>query len=455
VRIRHDGPVWSVDAVEAGDDLWLALGGVEDHPLDRRQGSFGYIDSFAWIYRVTGGEPSATRLTSVDVGALGVVTPKLVRLVVEPRAVDLEVMGYATPLVARLRWADPRPNRKGVWPRPEVHTRDLVPGIVASADLDDGRRLLANPLLDAWVIDDGRNARIMSAAAATAPQSRDAEARLGEALFFTTLMAPWNRTKGSLSRFTCETCHFEGYVDGRIHDTGREGDVHVTTRPLRGLFNDAPYFSRALDPDLTTMVHNEFRVAGRRSRHDPWFALEPASVPWLVSLGVGPSALGPEDLRRALMAFFMTFAHRPNPSVIGRAHWSAVEREGAVLFRDHCETCHEARLVAERADTRLPFDHWEALVMSPAGPILWARASYEQTGVVPYVHPSGARVPSLRRLYKKHPYFTNGSAADLDDVLRRARTVDGVFRHAGADGVAPAPFDAPSRAALEAFLDLL
>ena len=39
VRITHDGPIWSVDAHETADGLMLGLGGVEDHPLDRRDGS--------------------------------------------------------------------------------------------------------------------------------------------------------------------------------------------------------------------------------------------------------------------------------------------------------------------------------------------------------------------------------------------------------------------------------
>jgi hypothetical protein len=37
--------------------------------------------------------------------------------------------------------------------------------------------------------------------------------------------------------------------------------------------------------------------------------------------------------------------------------------------------------------------------------------------VMPYLHASGTRVPALRRLYKKWPYFTNGSAKSLADVL--------------------------------------
>ncbi len=93
---------------------------------------------------------------------------------------------------------------------------------------------------------------------------------LGEALFFTTLMGPWNKSDGPLSRFTCETCHFEGYVDGRTHHTGR-GDVHAVTKPLLGLFNNRPHFSRALDPDLVSVAFNEFRVAGAKSGRDPWY----------------------------------------------------------------------------------------------------------------------------------------------------------------------------------------
>ena len=110
------------------------------------------------------------------------------------------------------------------------------------------------------------------------------EERLGEALFFTTLMAPGNSSEGSHSRFSCETCHFEGYVDGRVHYTGRD-DVRVATKPLRGLFNNRPHFSRALDADLATVSHHEFRVAGKGSGSDPWFVLRNEDYPWLAAAG--------------------------------------------------------------------------------------------------------------------------------------------------------------------------
>jgi hypothetical protein len=84
---------------------------------------------------------------------------------------------------------------------------------------------------------------------------------------------------------------------------------------------------------------------------------------------------------------------------------------------------------------------------------VWSNATREQTGVVPYVHADGARVPSLRRLYRKRPYFTNGSAPDLDTVLRRARFTRDGFVHDGSSG--GEPLDADARTALLAFLDLL
>ena len=48
-RITHDGPMWGMDAVEDGGSLLVAVGGVEDHPLDRTEGSFGFIDSFVFL----------------------------------------------------------------------------------------------------------------------------------------------------------------------------------------------------------------------------------------------------------------------------------------------------------------------------------------------------------------------------------------------------------------------
>lgn len=446
VKIRHDGPIWSFDARESTDGLYVAAGGAEDHVLDRTGGFFGWIDSFVFLYRVTG---EATRLASVNVSRAGVITPKAISLdAVDGKSAVVTVTGYGGDHLARLSWRD-----EGAFgDAPAIETFLLPPGTGAMTILAGGARAMANPLLDAWVLADHELATtIVPVEMKPWEPSRAVNTRVGEALFFTSLMAPKNRSEGSLSRFTCETCHFEGYVDGRTHHTGR-GDVHATTKPLLGLFNNRPHFSRALDPDLASVSQNEFRVAGAGTESDPAFTVATREFPWLRALGVDAQTLSPEELRTSLMAFFMVFSHRPNPAVIGRTHFSDDERAGAEVFRDRCESCHAARLASDDAASKIPFASWEHLVFAPEGAIVWGRAGYEKTGVVPYVHEDGARVPSLRRLYKKHPYFTNGSAPELAAVLEQARVVGGAFFHVAKEG---APLSARDRTALLAFLDLL
>jgi hypothetical protein len=340
-----------------------------------------------------------------------------------------------------------------VWPAnagaPRVTTSAAPPGIAFVATGSE-RRLGASPLFDAWVVSDARGVRLVPVP--NQPERHELS-RVGEALFFTRLMAPANRADGALSRFTCETCHFEGTVDGRVHHTGR-GNVRVATRSLAGLFANRPYFSRALDRTAAKMVDNEFRVAGAGSGTDPWFSASTADFPWLAELGVREPELGPETLRAALLRFFVDFRHGPNPHAFGRSSYSPLERRGAELFRDRCERCHAARVLTDDAASRVPFEAWEAAIFARGGPIVWAQDRYERTGIEPYVHELGARVPSLRRLELEGRYFTDGSARSLDDVLSRARFGGERFLHAGGSRDLER-FDAGERAALGAFLELL
>jgi hypothetical protein len=433
-RITHDGPLWSVALFERDGELFIGAGGVEDQPLERKDRVFGYIDSFAYLYVL---EPDGTlvRRLAENTSELGVVVPKAISLREHGGTVELSLLGYATaPLLALA------PNGTHV-------TREALPG--CSDLVRSGERLLcANPLFDAWVELDAKGP-VLHAARPPAPSDPSASARLGEALFFTTLMAPDARSDGRLSRFTCETCHFEGATDGRVHNSGRHAFdtpdfVRVSTRPLFGLFNDAPHFSRAHDPDLTSVCHNEFAVVNRGNPVDPWFSLETARFAWLGALGEERARLAPVELRRALFDFLARFSHEENPFVLTHEpprRFTARERSGAERFRELCADCHAARLVASDPATLVPFERWEELVFSPATPIVWARGDYAKTQVLPYVDAEGTRIPSLRRLYLKRPYFTNGSARSLADVLERARFARGVFFHAE-----PSPPDAKLRA---------
>ena len=449
-RIHHDGPMWSFALHhEADGGVLVAVGGVEDHPLEREDGGFGYIDSFVYLYRLAPGAAQPSRLVAINTSALGVVTPKWVAVRAgEAGAISVMAAGYAGASLATMTW----PGGDFTAP-PRIEQTAIPPGTAAAQLADDGALVAANPLLDAWVVKRDGAPRIVPIASAR--PARSVTSRIGELLFFTTMMAPWNSSEGKLSRFTCETCHYEGYVDGRTHYTGR-GDVHATTRPLYGLFNNRPYFSRALDKTMTRMVHAEFRVANRHNGRDPWFALTRADLPWLAYVDGAPAQLTPELLREAFMTFLMDFTHRSNPAAIDHPHFTDLERAGARTFRDRCAACHAARLVADDAGSTVPFERWESLVLSAAGPIVWGRDGYEKTGVTPYVHDSGARVPTLRRLYKKWPYFTNGSARSLAEVLDRFAWAPQRTYHDGApaDG-ALARLTVDDKAALLAFLQLL
>lgn len=409
-----DGPYWSI----AADGDLVVAGGVEDHPLDRRQGFFGYVDSFVYGYRYANG--ALRPRFALNVSEHGLIVPKAVAISKD----EVLVTSYGGTKALRV-------SREGR----VLAQFDYPPGATALAD-----GVAANPLLDAWVTRD----RIVPVPDDAARPRSDRD-RLGEALFFTGLMAPASKSEGALSRFSCETCHFEGYADGRTHHTGR-GDVRATTKPLVGLFNNRPHFTRALDPDLSSVAENEFRVAGAETGVDPHFSLESQTVPWL---GLSAPVADQAELRRALMSFLMSWTHRTNPSTAGRTSFTDLERAGASVFRERCESCHQARLSTDDPASRVGFERWESLTFA-GGPIVWASETYEKTGVLPYVHAEGARTTSLRRLYKKRPYFTNGAALDLDGALRAVRLRP--FSHAGGEGERLSDADV---AALRAFLDVL
>lgn len=445
-RIHHDGPIWGFDALARDSELLIAVSGVEDAKLVRVHGEFENIDSFVWLYRYPGRGP-VEQLAALNVSDHGLVLPKAIALRESHGELTLSALASGSGALLRARFAG------SLRSAPELTVEPALPGASDAVFAERaGRPVIsyASPLLDAWLQLEPSGVRVARVDPQTRPEPR---LRLGEALFFSELMAPDNLSAGQHSRFSCETCHFEGGLDGRVHYTGR-ADVSVVTKPLFGLANNRPHFSRALDPDLSAVSHNEFRVAGAGSGTDPWFSLRTARFPWLQELGIARAELSPLELREALLAFLYTFSHAPNPRAQGRSSFSALEASGAASFLEHCAGCHAARLSSDEPASELPLAAWEGRVLSRNSPIVWARGEYAKTGVVPYVEARGTRIPSLRRLALKPRYFTNGSAPSLMSVLERFRGGPEGGLHDG-EGQNLAPLPPSEQRALLAFLQLL
>lgn len=438
--VARDAPLFAVAAREDASGAFAFASGIEDAPLDRTIGAFGNVDSFVHGFDLSTGTPTFSR----NVSELGVVTPKALAV----HGDLLRVVGYGS------RTAIDLDARGQV-----VRSAPIWPGTSAIAPAPRGGFFVANTLADAW----GKTApgkdvsgdpTYVAAPRGPIAARRTAASRLGEALVFTSALAPFQDASGPKSRFTCEACHFEGQTDGRTHHTGR-GDVAATTKPLFGLFTNAPHFTRALDTTTTRMIFAELRVAAARGHGPAWFDLRDADAAWTgPALGVSEdtSALA---LRAALLAYLIDATPRPNPRARDRTAFDADERAGAAVFAQRCEGCHAARTIADDAATRVAPADWEPTIFATPEAIVWARDGYEKTGVVPYVHDEGARPTSLRRLDLKRRYFTHGAARSLADVLDRASFGPRGFTHDGPRPPGAEALDDDERRVLLAFLRLL
>ncbi|HKQ70030.1 MAG TPA: hypothetical protein VJT73_11860, partial [Polyangiaceae bacterium] len=102
IRIVHDGPMWSFAARSDASGILLAVGGVEDHPLDRTIGAFGYVDSFLFLYSVDlARDEAAAFARPVNLSAIGVVTPKALSFRRAP-GIMVMVSGYGSGSFAEL-----------------------------------------------------------------------------------------------------------------------------------------------------------------------------------------------------------------------------------------------------------------------------------------------------------------------------------------------------------------
>jgi hypothetical protein len=257
---------------------------------------------------------------------------------------------------------------------------------------------------------------------------------LGEVLFHSKSL--WADTPRN--QFTCASCHWDGLSDRRMHPGYAESRWEMS-RPAAGVGMLSPIFTPGQSSDIITAVHGFVRVLDERYWSDP------GSGAWLdaidVEIAPGQRArLSAYEVRGALLAYL---ARRPVEPGFLRAPgqpFSAAALRGADLFWRDCARCHQP---SPHLATGAVLSREDALDYLIERPLAFGAARHEKAGVLPYFTARGNRISPLTQLGRGGPFFSNGSARTLADVLRRTRPSPSLVRgHPGvhAPGNALAPF---------------
>ena len=270
------------------------------------------------------------------------------------------------------------------------------------------------------------------------PAVRSNRARLGELLFYEKTL--WSDAEDN--RFTCNSCHWDLSSDHRMQP-GIEESRWEMTRPLRGISMVAPIFTPMQSPSLTDAVEGLFTALDERH----WAGLH-TSTPIILELRDGPLQVSPHEARAALLTFLMTLKPLPGPLRRPDNTFSPQARAGAALFARDCAACHEPT-ASQR--TRQVVEFPAALELLETQPLSFGAPLFAQTGVEPYFTSAGNRISPLLDLGRGGPFFSNGSAASLSEVIDRARPGSAAV-HAPRQDAIPRHYSSDDAAALRAFL---
>jgi hypothetical protein len=295
----------------------------------------------------------------------------------------------------------------------------------AVAFLTDGRVVTADRLSDTLTfVPPGGGAAAPEAGVeqlAIGRLQRSTAAELGELLFFSRSLVPNNVADGPLSIYTCAACHVDGHIDGRRHPS-KFNRFFSMTKTCRGLAGTAPFLSlgdpatlagfadnivsthaqgASAAPDTFDRYDVKLRLPGRDSR---------GGVTW------SELRLSAEALRADLAAYMSTIPVEPSPFVSpGRARLTPQERSGLRHFRASCAGCH--RLASTTKDAApIAAARLEGELL--AGHVALTAAGRFDVGT-PVLGKGGNNPPSLHAVWAAAPYFSDGSAATLEDVLAR------------------------------------
>ncbi len=317
--------------------------------------------------------------------------------------------------------------------------------------LPDGRFVTADRLSDTLTfVSAGDPAGVASTLEVGTP-ARPSAAERGELLFYSRALVPHNVATGPLSLYTCAACHDDGHIDGRRHPA-KLNRFFSTTSTCRGLGNTAPYLRLGNQATIDVFADNIVATHAQGAERDPaHFDQYSVQLRLREERRWTSATLSPAEVRAALARYMERIPIEPSPFVAPGAHsLEAPAGRGLALFRRSCTGCHQ--LVDDTAlGHHVPAAELEARLL--AGQVALTSPGRYAVGT-PVLGEGGNNPPSLRGVWDAAPYFSDGSARTLEEVLRRTDP-NAAAVHAKENAVHPPAWSAEDRAALLAFLKVL
>jgi hypothetical protein len=320
---------------------------------------------------------------------------------------------------------------------------------VALSLLPDGRILTADRLSDTLsLLPLSPTGQPVRQVVLGQPDRRSAAA-LGELLFYSRALLPHNTADGERSLYSCSACHDDGHVDGRLHPA-RNNRFYSMTKTCRGIASTAPYLFLGEIADIDAFARNILSSHAQGADVAPdTFDQYATQVPVFRGGRFVAKTLSPRLIRESMAAYLRTLPPEPSPFVaIDATELPEPARRGLRLFQQGCARCH--KLVGNSAEDDVIADEELQRRLLRGQVALTSRERYD---VGPKVLGNGGNnPPSLRGVWDNAPYFSDGSAATLDEVLRRS-TLDPMRKAHDLGNSWPGPaLSAEERADLLAFL---
>jgi hypothetical protein len=338
-------------------------------------------------------------------------------------------------------------------PAREANLRDAIvvpvganPSAVAA--LPEDRFVTADRLSDTLTFISTGGAPGVEATLVVGTPARPSPAERGELLFYSRDLVRNNVATGPLSLYTCAACHDDGHIDGRLHPAKRN-KFFSTTLTCRGIGTTAPYLRLGNQATIDVFADNIVSTHAQGAERDPeHFADYPVTLRVRGADGARTVTLQPREVRQALARYMERIPPEPSPFVTSGARALApAARRGLALFRDRCARCHQM-IGNSDLGNHVPEATAEARLL--AGQVALTSPGRYDVGTR-VLGEGGNNPPSLRGVWDNAPYFSDGSARSLEELLRRtnpnAETV-----HSPANAARPPAFSAEEQAALLAFL---